>query len=389
MLGDLFGSLTKDKLIVYFLLCAGCFTISFNVAAIAAAVPSISRDLILDDFRVAKIIPYYLIPYGFGALLYAPLTRFFSYRIVYVVTMALYGLACCVCAGSDHLQTILAGRIAMGITGSAAIPLGLMIIGEFFNKKVRGRLVGIFFSHAFVASIAGLMTAGIADWPWLFYVPAGLSWALVVGFIIDRNTILSRKHAGHINYLKVLAKPEVLKIFCFIFAISFFYHGVHKWYGVYLSQVYHLDKLTISFFFILTVVGGLVGQLTGGVLSDKKGRLFTCLTGILGLGFSTTLLYGSYPKFILGLVLLFISIFWTIGHNGISTVLTDFSDEDRPVIASLNSSIRFLSGGLGFALSSFFVAKSFTATFLTIGLLTLLLSFAIKKIVPIDTSREI
>ena len=192
-----------------------------------------------------------------------------------------------------------------------------------------------------------------------------------------------------INYVKSLSNPAILKVFLFIFAISFLYHGVHKWYGVYLSQVYGFDKLTISFFFILTVVGGMLGQLTGGVLSDKKGRLFTCLTGILGLGFSITLLYGSYPKFILGLVLLFISIFWTIGHNGISTVLTDFSDEDRPIMVSLNSSIRFLSGGLGFALSSFLVAKSFTATFLTIGLLTLLLSFAIKKIVPIDTSREI
>ena len=109
------------------------------------------------------------------------------------------------------------------------------------------------------------------------------------------------------------------------------------------------------------------------------------LIGIVGLSVSICLLFGHYSKFILGAILLSISVFWTIGHNGISTVLTDFSNEDRPIIASLNSSVRFISGGLGFYVSSFFVAKSFSGTFLVIGICLMILAAFLKYVVPTNS----
>ena len=375
----------NEKRVTYLLVCFGCLTISFNVAAITAAVPAISQSLVLPDLEVARIIPYYLVPYGLGALMYAPLTRFWAYRWVYVVSMLLYGLSCYICGSSQDLAVILAGRIGMGVAAAGAIPLGLMIIGEFYPKEFRGRLVGVFFSCAFIASIAGLLVGGMADWPWIFYIPAFLGGALAVCFSVLNFDILNRKHVGHINYLRVLADREIGKVFAFIFCISFLYHGVHKWYGVYLSRVYGFDKLTISIFFILTVIGGMIGQLSGGVLTDKKGRLYTCRLGLFGLAVSVMLLVGIYPKVFLGLVLLAVSVSWTVGHNGISTVLTDFSDEDRPVIASLNSAVRFISGGLGFAVSSWFVEKSFSLTFFIIGCLMLLMTFILSRVVPKNT----
>jgi len=351
------------------------------VAAIAAIVPTIGVDLQLSDLLVAKIIPYYLIPYGIGALIYAPLTRYVSYRIVFISTMALYGVCCYFCV-STNLNQILLGRAGMGIAGSSAIPLGLMLIGELFSKKIRGRLVGVFFSCAFIASIAGLIAAGTVHWKWLFYIPSGCGGILAIVYLNVLPGLIDQKHKGHINYLRVFKDIRIAKVFCFIFIISFLYHGVHKWYGVYLSQVYHFDKLTISLFFILTVVGGMIGQLTGGILSDKKGRIPTCFIGIIGLAISIILLYGIYSKIVLGIILILISMFWTVGHNGVSTILTDFSHMDRPIIASLNSSVRFISGGLGFMLSSLFVKESFSITFLVIGMLTFIMMFTIKKLLP-------
>jgi hypothetical protein len=81
-------------------------------------------------------------------------------------------------------------------------------------------------------------------------------------------------------------------------------------------------------------------------------------------------------------VLFAISVCWTIGHNGLSTVLADFPDEDRPIIASLNSAVRFISGGLGFQFSALFVGASFGLTFLGIGILILLLAYILKYIIP-------
>lgn len=378
----LLEQIDKDKKYVYALICFGCLAISFNVAAIAAAVPIISADLSLSDLLVAKIIPYYLIPYGLGALIYAPLTRYISYRWVYCVTMFLFALFCLICGFATHLDLLLIGRVGMGITASSAIPLGLILIGEFFDKEIRGRLVGVFFSCAFIASIAGLIVMGTMNWRWMFYFPSIMGVGIAVIVLIYPSELLNKRHVGHINYLRALTQPNISKVFAYIFAISFLYHGVHKWYGIYLSQVYGFDKLTISLIIIGTVVGGMFGQLFGGILTDKKGRFIACTTGIVGLSLAICLLFGQYSKLILGIILLMISVFWTVGHNGISTVLTDFSSEDRPIIASLNSSVRFISGGLGFYVSSFFVEKSFSITFLSIGICLIILAPFLKYVVP-------
>ncbi|MEA3226773.1 MAG: MFS transporter, partial [Planctomycetota bacterium] len=220
----------------------GCITISFNIAAIAAVVPVIGIDLGIPDFEASKIIPYYLMPYGIGALIYAPLTRFLTYRTVLATTMALFAITCYVCGSAQTLGSILVARVLMGVTAASAIPLGLMIIGELFAKSIRGRLVGGFFSCAFIASLAGIALSGIAHWRWLFFVPAALSILLAGGFLIFGGEYLGRRHVGHVNYLRTLKNTEIRNVFVFIFAISFLYHGVHKWYGVYLSRVYGFDQ---------------------------------------------------------------------------------------------------------------------------------------------------
>lgn len=340
-----------------------------------------STDFALSDILVSKVIPYYMIPYGLGALIYAPLTRFFSFRRVLGVSMFFYALSCWMCASAETLNQLLLARIAMGISGAGAIPLGLMIIGQSYEKQIRGRLVGLFFSFSFFASLAGLALSGLAHWRWLFYCPAGFAAIMFIFCLFIKSETFQSRHLGRINYLAVLKKAEVFRVFLFIFALSALYHGVHKWFGVYLSQEYQLQKGAISLLFILAAIGGFVGQLLGGQLSDKKGRLFACYVGLLGLGTAVVLLVGTYPIVILAMLLCGVSIFWTIGHNGISTVLTDFKESDRPVIASLNSSVRFVSGGVGFVVSRIFVKMSFGWTFFGIGILMLALAMVLKAVV--------
>ena len=372
----------NEKRIIYILICLGCITISFNVAAITAAIPVISLDLNLPAFLVSRIIPYYMIPYGVGALIYAPLTKRISYRTVLASTMALFAVSCFACATIHDLNSFLFARIAMGITGASAIPLGLMLIGELFEKNVRGRLVGLFFGCSFFASLAGIVLSGIANWRWLFYVPAAMAIITAACFWFLHSELLKKVNSVSVSYLKAFGNVKIRNVFVFIFVISFFYHGVHKWFGVYLDRVYGMDKLTISLFFLFSALGGLAGQLFGGYLSDKKGRILSCYIGIIGLSAAMMAMAGHYSLVALAVIMASISVFWTIGHNGVSTTLTDFPDKDRSVIASLNSSVRFISGGIGFFVSSLFVEKSFELTFLGIGICTLLLTFFIKNLIP-------
>ena len=70
----------KSSLIAILFTCLGGITINFNTGAVAAAIPVIASDLALSNLEVSKIVPFYMIPYGVGALLYAPLSRYLTYR---------------------------------------------------------------------------------------------------------------------------------------------------------------------------------------------------------------------------------------------------------------------------------------------------------------------
>ncbi len=329
---------------------------------------------------MAQIVPFYMIPYGLGALLYAPLTRFVSYRTILTAAIGVYAVSSLICGFSRSLETILVAQIGAGIAAASSTPLSLMIIGDLFEREVRGRLVGVYFGCSFLASTVGMFFMGLVHWRWLFFIPAVLSVVTLLAFGFLKSDLLKRKHTASIDYGRAWRDKDIRRVFLFIFAMSFLYHAVHKWYGIYLNQEYHLDKLAVSWILIFVALTGLFGQQIGGYLSDKKGRLKACQAGMLALSLGAIFLGGHYPVLILILILGLIGMGWTISHNSVSTTLTDFPDEDRPIIASLNSSVRFVSGGLGFSLSKFFVEKNFSLTFLGIGCLMLILLSTLDKV---------
>ena len=375
------GSMNSTKLII-FLICLGNVAISFNIGAVAAAIPQISAALGVSEFAAAKLIPFYMIPYGLGALLYAPLTRFFTYRKCLMLAMAAYAGASFVSGLSQSLEQMLWAQVFAGVAAASSTPLSLMIIGDFFDKDVRGRLVGTYFGCSFFATMVGMFFMGAVDWRWLFFIPSVIAAVNSLILWLGKVPQMESRHEASVNYWAALGKDHIRPVFLFIFAMSFLYHAVHKWYGIYLNQEYGLGKQAVSFILILVAVCGLAGQQVGGYISDKKGRLTACYAGLAGLAAGVVLLAGHHPLIFLTAVLGLIGVSWTMSHNSVSTILTDFSDEERPVIASLNSAVRFVSGGLGFSLSKYFVEKSFGLTFLGIGVLFFVMLFVVKSVFP-------
>lgn len=331
---------------------------------------------------VSRISAYYMIPYGLGALLYVPLAGRFGVKIILAATMAVYAATNFICTAVDSIQIILFTRIFMGLAAASVIPLCLISIGTLFPKEMRGRLVGLFFSTSFIASILGIVVSGIFPWRWLFLIPALLAAVTAFLIIIGTDIQWEKQQSSRINYLGVLQNIQIRNVLIFIFAISFLYHGVHKWLGVYLHRIYDAPQWMISFFFMLIAIFGAIGQNLGGYVTDKIGRRVACEVGVLILSVMTMLLWGKYPLFVLGVILSLLSIGWAVGHNGVSTVLTDFPDENRGEIAGLNSSARFFSGGLGFSLGGAFVEKDIGLTFFGFGILMAVTLIFLRNIIP-------
>ena len=150
------------------------------------------------------------------------------------------------------------------------------------------------------------------------------------------------------NPPKVLKDKKILRIFAYILILSLVYHGIYNWLGVYFSSL-NFKQLEISLLLSLVGFSGIFGQPFGGWVTDKKGRAFAATLGLFGLSLITFLLIKPFSFYYLAFLLLVFGISWTMNHNAVSTVLTDFPDKLRPELASLNSAARFVSGGLGWA----------------------------------------
>ena len=367
---------------ILFYFCCTNILVSFNISALTAVIPAVSRSLNVPVNDAAGIIPFYMIPYGLCALFYAPLASRFSIKALLIFATALYAFANWMCLWTDNFNFIILGRMIAGVGSAAVTALALMTLGRIFEKEVRGRVLGIFFSTSFLGAMMGLVLSGFAPWHWLFVVPALMGLVLLVGLYFCPNEGMEANSDVRVNYAEAFRTAGLRRILVFIFVMSLLFNGVCKWYGVYLSKIYGCNQGTISSLIILTAIAALIGQLIGGVVTDKLGRTSSCYIGIGLLGLSVMALYGHYSIVVLAIVLSIVSIGWTIAHNGISTVLADFPDTYRSELAALNSAVRFFSGGMGFYLSGNFVQADFGRTFFVIGCLMLAQVLFVHKIVP-------
>ena len=178
-----------------------------------------------------------------------------------------------------------------------------------------------------------------------------------------------------LGYLEAAGNKRVVKIFGYIFLISLMYHAIQQWLGVYFSTQLNISQFYISMLITLTSLSGIFGEVWGGHLADEIGRLKVINLGIVSMVACVFLLLIKLPLSWLAVVMIVWGLGWTFNHVGLSTMLTDLPPELLNEAASLNSGVRFISGGLGASLGGLIMQKNFGLGFMVFGsgLLILLL----------------
>jgi predicted MFS family arabinose efflux permease len=363
------------KKVTFIILCLEGAVLSFNVAASAALIPSIAADFALSQFVVGKIIWLYMIPYGLAAFFYGPLVRAFDARKVELFCMFLFSLANLLAGISQNIATLFVARFMMGLFGASVIPLGLILIARRLNEVKRGRYIGLFFGSTFVASLLGLFLSGVINWRLIFIIPAASGFMLWIFMYICLPSFKEDLGNFRLGYLEAFRNKKVIKIFSYIFLISLIYHAVQQWLGVYFSTQLNLSQFTISMLITLTSLSGIFGEVWGGRLADSMGRLKVINLGIAFMVLCVFLFLIKLPLGLLALVMVIWGMGWTFNHVGLATMLTDLPAELLNEAASLNSGVRFISGGIGVSLGGLIMQKSFILGFLVFGLGLLILLY--------------
>ncbi len=341
--------------------------LSFNVAAVAALVPSIAADFALSQFVVGRIIWLYMLPYGVAALFYGPLVRAFDARKVELICMFIFSLANLLAGFSGNITTLFIARFLAGIFGASVIPLGLILIAKHISQDKRGRHIGVFFGATFIASLLGLLLSGLIHWRLIFIIPGILGLALWVLMYIYLPSFKSDLGPFRFGYPEAFKNRIFIRIFVYMFIISLIYHAVQQWLGVYFSTRCSLSQFVISMLITLTSLSGIFGELGGGYLADKLGRLKVINLGISCMFICVFSLLLKLPLSLLGLIMIIWGLGWTFNHVGLSTMLTDLPQGLLNEAASLNSGVRFIAGGLGAGLGGLIMQRSFNLGFIAFG----------------------
>jgi len=368
------------KKTTFAILCLEGGVLSFNVAAAAALVPSIAKEFALSQFLVGKIIWIYMLTYGLAAFIYGPLVRKFDARRIELICIFLFSLANFMVGLAGNISALFWGRFFMGLFGASVIPLGLILIGKHQEKEKRGKYVGIFFGLTFIASLLGLFLSGLIYWRWVFLIPA-VSGLILCGVMYFYLPSFKEDISGFkFNYFKAFSDKAVLKILSYIFFISLIYHAIQQWLGVYFSTQLGLKQFNISMLITLTALSGIFGEFWGGILADSLGRDRIVNLGIALMVFSIFSLVFRLPLFALVLIMGIWGLGWTFNHVGLATMLTDLPKDFLHEAASLNSGVRFISGGIGVSLGGLVMSKSFTLGFIIFGSGLLFLLLAGKSV---------
>lgn len=362
--------------LTFILLCLEGAVLSFNVAATAAIVPSVAKEFVLSQFVAGKIIWLYMLPYGLAALLYGPLVRAFDAKKIEIICLFLFSLSNLLAAASQNINTLFVARFFTGLFGASVIPLGIILVAKHVESRNRGKSIGIFFGSTFIASLLGLFLSGLLHWRMIYYIPAVLGLFLCILLVIYLPSFKEDTSVLSFRYFRAFKHKKVIYIFTYIFIISLLYHGVQQWLSVYFSSSFGLNQFLISMLITLTSLSGIFGEVIGGLFSDNIGRRHTANIGIILMIISVFLLLIKFSPIFLAILMISWGLGWTINHAAVSTALTDLPGEYLNEAASLNSSIRFISGGVGTALSGILMQKSFVLGFgvLGIGLVVLLVS---------------
>lgn len=347
----------------------------------SALIPSIAQTLNIDEFFAGKIIWLYMLPYGVAALLYGPLSRGVEYKKILCSCLGVFAAANVMAGIAPHISVLFAARLLAGISGAAIIPLSLILIATTSPPGQRGKKVGGFFSITFISSLVGLFLSGVIYWRWIFLLPGIGATFVALAVYVYFPEFSTEKAKIRFRYIQVLSDKQVYRLFIYIFSISFLFHGIRQWLGVFFSQTYGFEQFLISMLLTTISLSGILGESLGGILADRLGRIRIANVGVLLMATVLIILLVKSSAVVLFALMFVWGLGWTFNHAGISTNLCDFPHRVLHESTSLNSAVRFLSGGLGAVFGGIVAQRSFQIEFgVVAGCLLLLVVFS-KKLV--------
>uniref|UniRef100_A0A8C1L5C3 Glucose-6-phosphate exchanger SLC37A2 n=1 Tax=Cyprinus carpio TaxID=7962 RepID=A0A8C1L5C3_CYPCA len=166
-----------------------------------------------------------------------------------------------------------------GLVQTTGWPAVVACVGNWFGKGKRGFIMGIWNSHTSVGNILGSLIAGVyvsSAWGLSFIVPGIIIAAAgVICFLFlveSKQEQKGNKNKDCVTKLQGVVEFSLCLLFAKLVSYTFLY-----WLPLYIANVAHFDPKKAGDLSTLFDVGGIVGGILAGLISDYSGgRATTC-----------------------------------------------------------------------------------------------------------------
>ena len=287
---------TKVRYIVLFWLCLLYLISYLDRVAISVTAPQMMKELSFSKTQMGLIFAAFAYPYALLQIVGGTLGDAYGPRRVLAIMMGWWSVFTALTSVGWNLISLLVIRVLFGLGEAGGFPVATRAKATWFPPRARGNLQGI--THAasrFGAAIAPPVAVALMlrfGWRSVFYIlgAIGFAWALGFFYVYRDNPSQHRKVSdaeldiiGVTREAVATAVPKRIPVpwrliaknsniwrlvfadFCYGYSLWVYL----TWLPTYLVASRGFSILKMGFFAALPLLGGMVGDLVGGLLSDR------------------------------------------------------------------------------------------------------------------------
>jgi MFS family permease len=300
----------------------------------SAVKPLFQEELGFTDAQTAYPLTAFVLVYMLTSPIFGSLADRMSRKVLIALGVALWSLATAGGALATGLVTFILARALVGVGEAAYATIAPSLISDYYPPGRRNRILTIFYVAIPVGAALGFTLGGLIGnaygWRAALLI-VGLPGLIAAGLaLLIREPV--RGGFDPVPAPAIPSWPDALRVLRrtapYLFAVSGYIAvtwaggGMADWFATYLVRARGMDlSAAAGLTGAATVVGGLAGTLTGGLVADRlKGKTrspyfaLSCLTMIPAAGFALLALTAGSRIVITGAILLAQFFMWC--YNG-------------------------------------------------------------------------
>jgi EmrB/QacA subfamily drug resistance transporter len=181
----------------------GLFLAALDQTIVATALPKIVRDL-HGGQHLSWVVTAYLLTSTVTVPLYGKLSDLYGRRRLFIFAISVFLVGSALSGLAQNMTQLILFRGLQGLGAGGILPLALIVIGDLFSPRERGRYQGFTGGMFAMASVVGPLVGGYltdsVSWRWIFYV--NIPIGAVALFVITTTMHLPFQRREHrIDYL--------------------------------------------------------------------------------------------------------------------------------------------------------------------------------------------